>query len=92
MRAILDALSLSVVLLVLPWIFIQVGIGAALAWRHGLAPVVGAACGLIPVPFLGWVVVIAVARRGLTGSDEGSGSIGGPSSRRTVTAADDDGW
>lgn len=80
------------VLLVLPWIFIQVGIGAALAWRHGVSPVVGAACGMIPVPCVGWLVVMAVARRGLAETTEQFRAESGLANGASTVISDDDGW
>ena len=89
MRSILDALSMSVVLTVVPWILIQIGVGAALAWRLGLEPWVGAALGLIPIPCAGWAIVAIMGHDGLIATDdERMPLVGGKSSKPTP----DDGW
>lgn len=87
MRAVLDALSLSVVLVVLPWLLIQMGIGAALAFRHGIPPAIGAAFGLIPIPCVGWICVLAKAKRSISVSDDDYRPISKVSSEPA-----DDGW
>jgi hypothetical protein len=88
MRAVLDALSLSVVLVVLPWLLIQMGIGAALAFRHDISPAVGAAFGLIPIPCVGWLCVLAKAKRPLHVTDDDYRPIG----KVSTETVDDDGW
>lgn len=70
MRAVLDALSLSIVLLAIPWITIQIGVGAALAWRQGMEPWIGAALGLIPIPFAGWIVIAVMASGGYEATND----------------------
>lgn len=58
MSAILDSLTVVVGLSAVAWIVVMCGTGAALAHRLGWRAVYGALLGLLPVPFLGWVIVL----------------------------------
>lgn len=73
MREIVDALTMSIVLLMVPWLIVQIGGGMALSNRLGVPPWVGLLAGVVPVPFAGWLIVVAVgayqARGGNGGGD-----------------------
>ena len=63
MSAVLDAVDRAVWFGLVPWLFIMVPMTACLAYRRGWSVTTGAMLGLIPVPFAGWIIVLAVTRR-----------------------------
>ena len=63
MSTIIDALAKVILLSIVPWMLIMVPTSAALAYRLNWRPGVGAALGLIPFPFAGWLIVWGFATR-----------------------------
>lgn len=89
MKAVFDALSLSVFLTLVSWVVIQIGVGVALAWRKGLQPWMGAALALIPIPFVGWIAVVVMADGGFEATNDNVRPIErGTRQRRELTDED----
>jgi hypothetical protein len=63
MRDVVDSVAQVILLTSLAWMVVMVGTGAALAHRLGWRAGYGALLGLIPIPFMGWLIVCAYARR-----------------------------
>jgi hypothetical protein len=85
MRAVLDALGRAFGLSLIPWMLVMVSTSACMAHRLGWRAGYGALLGFIPIPFVSWIIVFAVA-----GRPEGNGHVVAPVANSRASTIDDD--
>lgn len=72
MSVVFDSLARVIVLSFLAWMLIMLPVTVALAVRLDFRPALAVAFGLLPIPFLGWALVLWLGRHNLPSVNDGS--------------------